>query len=59
MWSELFSLNKEALLSEMDAFINTFNRFKQMLITDDIDGMREEMRQATARRELFDKPKTN
>ena len=57
MWSELFSLNREALLSEINAFIDKFIEFKEMLITNDIDGMREAMRLATSRRELFDKPK--
>lgn len=57
MWSELFILNKEALLSEMDAFAEKFAEFRKMLSESDSDGMRREMRRATARRELFDKPK--
>lgn len=55
MWSELFMLNKNALLSEMDAFINKFTDFKKMLATGDTDAMKEEMIKATKRRELFDK----
>lgn len=57
MWSELFMLNKEALLREMDAFAEKFAEFRNMLADSDSDGMRREMRSATARRELFDKPK--
>ena len=56
MWSELFLMNKDALIKEMDAFMNEFARFRAMLESGDTDGMREVMRQSTARRSLFDKP---
>ncbi len=59
MWSELFLLNKEALLLQMDAFSAELNRFRNLLENEDIDGMRIAMQKATARRTLFDKPKTN
>ncbi len=55
MWSELFVANKEALLNQMDLFINKFNELKSMLETEDIDGMRNMMRHSTERRSLFDK----
>lgn len=57
MWSELFLMNKDALLSEMDSFISEFERLKDMIKCGDRDGMREMMRKSTARRSLFDKPK--
>ncbi len=56
MWSELFELNKEALLLEMDTFIDKFNEIRRLLAEGDTDGMRREMRAAAKRRELFDKP---
>ena len=56
MWSELFLMNKDALLEQMDAFIGEFERLKGMLISGDRDGMREMMRRSTERRSLFDKP---
>ena len=59
MWSELFLLNREALLEQMDAFANEFDRFRTLLRQEDGEAMRETMRRATARRSLFDKPKTN
>jgi len=59
MWSELFLLNREALLAEMDAFADEFDRFRTMLREEDGEGMRDVMRRATARRMLFDKPKAN
>ena len=58
MWSELFLLNRDALLAQMDQFADEFARFREMLRAGDSDGMREVMRRATARRTLFDKPKT-
>lgn len=58
MWAELFITNKTALLAEMDRFIGEFTRFYDMLKADDREGMRLAMRQSTARRSLFDKPKT-
>ena len=56
MWSELFLMNKDALLDEMNAFISQFEMLKDMLINGDRDGMREMMRKSTQRRSLFDKP---
>lgn len=55
MWSELFVANKNALLEQMDIFINKFNELKVMLENEDIDGMRKMMRHSTERRSLFDK----
>ena len=55
MWSELFVANKNALLEQMDLFINKFNELKSMLESDDVEGMRAMMRQSTERRALFDK----
>jgi prephenate dehydrogenase len=54
MWSELFIANKDALLTQMDMFINQFNKLKSMLENDDIESMRQMMRYSTKRRALFD-----
>ena len=56
MWSELFLMNKDALLKEMDAFIGEFERIKEMLISGDREGLRAVMQRSTERRSLFDKP---
>lgn len=56
MWSELFLMNKDALLDEMDSFIEEFKNFRNMLKDGDSDGMREKMRLSTEKRSLFDKP---
>ena len=55
MWSELFITNKDALLNQMNLFIDKFTELKNMLETEDVDGMRAMMRYSTARREKFDK----
>ena len=55
MWSELFVANKDALLNQMDMFMNKFRELKIMLEAEDIDGMRKMMRHSTERRVLFDK----
>lgn len=55
MWSELFLLNKEPLLKQMQLFENELRRLRQMLENDDKEGLREMMRYSTARRSLFDK----
>ena len=55
MWSELFVANKEALLEQMNLFIDKFSELKSMLESEDIDGMRQMMRYSTERRALFDK----
>jgi prephenate dehydrogenase len=55
MWSELFVANKDALLEQMDLFIEKFQELKEMLAAEDVDGMRKMMRHSTERRALFDK----
>ncbi len=57
MWSELFLMNRDALLSEMDGFIKEFSAFREMLASGDSEGMRAKMRASTERRSLFDKPR--
>ena len=56
MWSELFLMNKDALIKEMDAFISEVERMKGMILSGDREGLREMMRRSTKRRSLFDKP---
>ena len=56
MWSELFIMNKDALLKEVDAFLLELSRFRDMLAAEDAHGMMEKMISSTKRRTLFDKP---
>lgn len=55
MWSELFSLNKDALLKQMDIFRNEFDKLYGFIEQDNKEGMMEMMKLSTKRRKLFDK----
>ena len=55
MWSELFLLNREALLAQMDKFLLELYRMRYMLEVGDAEGLREKMRLSTERRAVFDK----
>ncbi len=55
MWSELFLLNKEELLSQITLFENQLTKLKKTLENEDIDGMKAMMRQSTINRSYFDK----
>lgn len=55
MWSELFLLNRDALLREMDSFEREFKKMRACVETGDRETMREMMRCSTERRALFDK----
>ena len=55
MWSELFMLNRDELLSQMDLFAGKFGELRDALAAGDTDKMREMMRISTERRGYFDK----
>ena len=55
MWTELFLLNKDELLSQMDLFSEKFNELKTAIKEEDTEKMKEIMRTSTTRREYFDK----
>lgn len=55
MWSELFLLNRDALLDQMSLFQDELSKLKILLREGNREGLREMMRKSTARRALFDK----
>ena len=55
MWSELFLRNKEPLLRQMDTFLREFSELRDLLDSEDAQGLREKMRLSTERRSYFDK----
>lgn len=57
MWSELFVENKEAILEQMTLFIDKFSELRAMIESEDVDRMREMMRQSTVRRIMFNDKK--
>lgn len=55
MWSELFLINKDALLHQLTLFEGELNHLRCMLEENDAEGLKDMMRYSTARRALFDK----
>ena len=53
MWSQLFHMNKTALLKHMDDFIGEMSEFRNLLAADDIEGMKDKMRLSTKRHSYF------
>lgn len=56
MWAELFIMNKQALLLEMDNFLKEFSEFKNLIEKEDVPSLRQKMVSSTQKRKLFDKP---
>ena len=55
MWSELFLLNKEELLKQMELFEDAFKKLKQCIKEEKKNEICEIMRLSTSQRKLFDK----
>ena len=55
MWSELFMLNKDALLRQIDTFMEECSDLREMIAACDAESLKEKMRLSTKRRALFDK----
>lgn len=55
MWSELFLLNKNELLSQMDLFMDKFKTLRDSIENEDKEKMKEIMKLSTIRRSMFDK----
>lgn len=54
LWTELFLLNKENLINEIECFVNEVNDFKDALEKEDIDKMKQKFITSTQRRKYFD-----
>ena len=55
MWSELFLMNKDSLISQMDRFIDELTQIRQLIVDNNTEGLKEKMRLSTERRMRFDK----
>ena len=55
MWSELFLMNRDELLSQMDLFLEHFTILRNALERGDAETMNSMMRLSTERRRYFDK----
>lgn len=56
MWSELFLLNRDVLVEQMDLFADKFKQLRDSVANGDRETMREMMRLSTERRKYFDVP---
>ena len=55
LWSELFFLNKDNLIREIDDFVKEINHLKTKLEQNDVEGLKELFIQSTIRRKRFDR----
>jgi len=55
MWTELFMLNREPLLAELDALIGHLNEYRAVLETADAKEMRRLLQEGTDRKEIVDR----
>ena len=55
MWSELFLLNKKALLYEMDCYRDNFDKLYNAIKDSDEQVIKDMMRLSTSRRKMFNK----
>lgn len=55
MWTELFLLNKDALIKEMDSFISCITKLRSYIYNEDTENIKKMMRLSTERRKFFNK----
>lgn len=55
MWTELFLMNKTALLKEMDSFIENITKLRNYINNEDVEKIKEMMKLSTKRRKFFNK----
>ncbi|MBQ2204997.1 MAG: prephenate dehydrogenase [Lachnospiraceae bacterium] len=53
MWTELFLMNKTALLREMDSFIDNMSKLRGLVADEKVEEMKDMMRLSTKRRNYF------
>ena len=55
LWSELFILNKENLINNIDSFINSLNEIKDNIQKENINELKNIFKESTKRRKAFEK----
>ena len=55
LWTELFLMNKENLVSQIDTFVSEINDFKDALEREDTEKMKQKFITSTQRRKYFDR----
>ncbi|MCQ2087160.1 MAG: prephenate dehydrogenase [Bacilli bacterium] len=55
MWSELFLMNKDVLVKEMDCFLDEFKNLRDLINNEDVEAIKDKMRLSSTRRSYFNK----
>jgi len=55
LWPQLFILNKDYLLEEIDSFCGEMQAFRSLIENEDEEGMKEKLISSTERRKHFEK----
>ena len=55
MWTEFFLMNKNELLSQMDLFLQEFEKLRDALSREDVETIKKMMKLSTQRRSYFDR----
>lgn len=55
MWSELFMLNKKNIINELDFIINELGKYKNAIENDNVDELKNLLKEGKERKELIDK----
>ncbi len=55
LWSELFFLNRDILVPEIDSFVAALENLREKLVSGDEEGLKSLFVQSTRRRKQFDK----
>lgn len=55
LWTELFLLNKENLVQQIDAFVAEISDFRDALVQEDTEKMKQKFVTSTQRRKYFDR----
>jgi prephenate dehydrogenase len=55
MWPELFVLNKDNLIREIDAFTKELQTFRNLIQNEDMEGMKQKLITSSERRKKFDR----
>ena len=55
LWTELFLLNKENLVQQIDDFVAEISDFRDALVQEDTEKMKQKFVTSTQRRKYFDR----
>jgi prephenate dehydrogenase len=59
LWPQLFVMNKDYLLAEIDAFVSEMQEFRSLIDKEDTESMRQKLIQSSQRQQAFKKTDEN